>query len=57
MDNGCQIKAQTLQEDRWRLASEVLLLLQLGDCWLVLRDSLHDLEFAADYVFYRGLGI
>ena len=54
MDNGCQIKAQTLQEDRWRLASEVLLLLQLGDCWLVLRDSLHDSEFAADTSSIEG---
>ena len=52
--NGCQIKAETLQEDHWRLVSEVLLLLQLRDCWLALRDSLHDSEFAADTSSIEG---
>jgi hypothetical protein len=48
MDNGYQLKPETLQEDHWRLVSEVLLILQLRDCRLALRDSLHDSELATD---------
>ena len=54
MDNGCQIKAETLQEDHWWLASEGLLLLQMRDCWLVLRNNLHDSEFAAGTSSIKG---
>ena len=36
------------------LAGEVLLLLQLRDCWFVPRDSLHDSEFAADTSSIEG---